>query len=67
MASITITTDAAQDSRLGPAFGAALGLTGNATPAQVKAWIIAQMQAVVQNYERDQTIRANAPAAFTPT
>jgi hypothetical protein len=68
MASITITTSAAQDTRLAPAFGAFLGLAGNANAAQVKAHLIDYMRIVVQNYEREQARRALAePAAFDPT
>lgn len=74
MATVTITTDAAQDARLGPAFGDLLqtrngsGLVRSATTAEVKAWLIVQLQQVVQNYE-DRLAKAAvaAPAAFTPT
>ena len=74
MAAVTITTDATQDSRLAPAFGALLGLRNvsgqprNATTAEVKAWLIDQMRQVVQSYEQQQQVAAlAAPSAFTPT
>lgn len=57
MATVTITTDAGQDARLGPAFGDLLvlrngsGQARNATTAEVKAWLIAQLRATVQAYE----------------
>lgn len=61
MASITITTTADQDARLAAAFGNLLnntvantGAVPNATTAQVKVWLISQMQMVVRNYEFDQ-------------
>lgn len=73
-ASMTITTDAGMDARLGPAFGDLLqtrnasGQQRNATTAEVKAWTITQMRQVVQNYE-DRIAKAAvaAPAAFDPT
>jgi hypothetical protein len=68
MATVTITTDAGQDARLAPAFGALLHPGTNATTADVKAWLIEQMRAVVQSYE-DKVAKAAvaAPSAFTPT
>ena len=67
MASVTITTDAGQDARLSPAFGALLGLAGGANAAQVKAHLIAYMTKIVQDYEREQAIRAHSATTFTPT
>jgi hypothetical protein len=68
MASITITTTTPQDNRLAPAFGDLLKLSGNANAAQVKAYLIDHMRAVVQNYEREQARKAlSEPAAFDPT
>lgn len=67
MATVTITTDAAQDARLAPAFGAKLGLGRNATTAEVKADLIAYLRGVVQTYETEQTRIANPPAVFVPT
>lgn len=68
MASVTITTTGAQDTRLGPAFGALLGLSGNANASQVKAYLIDHMRTIVQNYEREQARKAlSEPAAFDPT
>lgn len=74
MASITITTSAAQDQRLGPAFGDLLqvrnaqGAQRNATVAEVKAWIVAQMRQVVIAYE-DRIARAAVapPDSFDPS
>lgn len=74
MASLTITTDAPQDARLGPAFGDLLqvrnssGQVRNATTAEVKAYLIDILRGVVQNYE-DRLAKAAvaSPAAFTPT
>lgn len=74
MATVTITTTAPQDARLGPAFGDLLqvrngsGQQRDATTAEVKAWLITQLQQTVQNYE-DRLAKAAvaAPAAFTPT
>lgn len=74
MATVTITTDAAQDARLGPAFGDLLqvrnasGQQRSATAAEVKAWLIAQMQQVVVAYEDRQAKAAVAtPSPFTPS
>jgi hypothetical protein len=68
MATVTITTDAAMDARLAPAFGAYLHPGTNATTADVKAWLIEQMRVVVRNYE-DKVAKAAvaAPANFDPT
>ena len=74
MATVTITTDATQDARLGPAFGDLLGLRNgsgqprNATTAEVKTWLITQLRQTVQNYE-DRLAKAAvaAPATFDPT
>ncbi len=74
MASITITTTAPQDARLGPAFGAMLGLRNgsgqprNATTAEAKDYLIAHIRQIVQNYEDGQYVAAKpAPTAFDPT
>lgn len=68
MATVTITTTAPQDARLGPAFGDLLKLGGNATTAQVKQWLIDQLTNVVIQYEQQQAIKAiAAPGAFTPS
>jgi hypothetical protein len=73
-ATLTITTTAGDDARLGPAFGDLLqlrnasGQARSATTAEVKTWTIAQYRAVVQAYE-DRLAKAAvaAPAAFDPT
>jgi hypothetical protein len=67
MASVTITTTAPDDARLSPAFGAKLGLVGGANTAQVKAHLIAYMRQVVQDYEREQAIKALSAVNFDPT
>jgi hypothetical protein len=73
MATVTITTTAPQDARLGPAYGAKLGLRDangdprNATVAEVKAYLIAVLQADVRNYEYEQAKVAIMTAAFDPT
>jgi hypothetical protein len=66
MASITITTNAAQDARLAPAYGDKLGLGRNATVAEVKAYLISVLQADVRNYEYEQAKQAIATADFEP-
>ena len=60
MAVLTITTTGAQDARIAPAFGAKLGLVGNATGAQIKADLIAYVKGVVQGYETQQAAVAAA-------
>lgn len=68
MAIVTITTSAAQDARLGPAFGAALNLGRNATAAEVKAWLIAQLRSVVQQHETSEAVASiTPPSDFSPT
>lgn len=66
-ATLTITTTGAQDARLGPAFGAKLGLGRNATVAEVKTWVIDQLQAVVRDYEYEQARQAITTQAFDPS
>ena len=67
MATLTITTTTAQDQRLGPAFGAKLGLGRNATASEVKAHFIDYMRQVVQDHEREESIRALSATAFDPS
>lgn len=66
-ASITLTTTAGDDIRLGPAFGAKLALGRNATVPEVKADIVNYMRFVVQNYEYEQSRKALAASPFDPT
>lgn len=74
MATVTITTTAPQDARLGPAFGDLLqvrnaqGEQRNATVAEVRGWLIEQMRQVVLNYE-DRIARAAVPppSPFDPS
>ncbi len=47
----TITTTTQEDLRIATAFGSKLGLSGNATAAQVKADIVAYVTTVVIDYE----------------
>lgn len=73
-ATLTITTSAAQDARLGPAFGDLLGTRNaqgqprSATVAEVRAHLIDYMRQVVLSYERRLAVEAlPAPSAFDPT
>lgn len=54
MATLTISTTAGQDTRIVAAFGAKLGLPGNASAAQVKADIVNYIKSVVHGYETQQ-------------
>ena len=67
MATLTITTTGAQDARIAAAWGAKLGLPGNASAAQIKADIIRHIQAIVHSYEtkRDADAAANAVVPMT--
>lgn len=67
MATVTITTTAPQDARLGPAFGDLLKLGRSATVAEVKAWLITQLRNAVQDYERQQAEAAISANAFDPS
>ncbi len=67
MATVTITTTAAQDARLAPAYGAKLGLGRNATVAEVKAYLISVLQADVRNYEYVQAQQSIVTDAFEPS
>ena len=60
MATLTINTTGAQDARLVVAFGAKLGLPGNASGAEVKADIVAYIKGVVHSYETQQAAIAAA-------
>lgn len=62
MGTLTIATTAPQDALLVAAFGARLGLAGNASAAQVKAEVIRMIREVVENHEA-----AAAARAFVPT
>ncbi len=63
MATMTINTTAQDDAKLVVAFGAKLGLGGNATAAQIKADIVNYIRAVVSDQER---IAASLTANQTP-
>lgn len=76
MASITITTTAAQDARIAAAFTAMLyppppagfpGQQQSATVADVKAWLIQQLTNAVLNYERLQAEASIVASPLTPT
>ena len=72
MATLTITTTAAQDARIVAAFGKYLGLPGNATAAQVKAEVAAFIRLKVLEYEKIAAVQTATDAAiaaltdFTP-
>lgn len=73
-ASLTITTSAPDDARLGPAYGDKLGLRNgagaprNATTAEVKSYLVGILRSDVQSYEdRINKAAVAAPAAFDPT
>jgi hypothetical protein len=65
MATTTITTTAAHDARIAPAIGKSLGLSGNASQAQVKAWLIDQLVKEVLHQEAEEAART-ARASVTP-
>ena len=67
MANITITTTAAQDTRIITAFRARYG--AESTAADVKTWLIGQLKALVRSYETEQAnIAASAGVSdITPT
>jgi len=60
MATLQIVTTGAQDTRIVAAFGAKLGLPGNASAAQVKADIVNYIKSVVHGYETQQAAIAAA-------
>jgi len=67
MPSLTITTTAEQASRLASAYGAKLGLGRDATQAEVKAALIAEMKSVVRSYEAERAHRSVViPADIEP-
>lgn len=73
MAAVTITTTAAQDARLAPAFGRYLGLTNgagaprNATTAEVKGALIQFLRDTVQTYETARVQETAPQTPFDPT
>ena len=62
MGNLTISTTAPQDTRIVAAFGAKLGLPGNASAAQVKADLIGYLKSVVHGYETQQAAATAANA-----
>ena len=65
MATITITTTSAEDTRIAAAFGTMLGLNRNATAAEIKAWVVGRLKDAV--FGEEQRIAAfNAAAAVSP-
>jgi hypothetical protein len=54
MGSMTITTTAPQDTRIVAAFGAKLGLPGDASAAEIKADLITYLKGIVHSYETQQ-------------
>jgi hypothetical protein len=73
VATLTITTTAAQDQRIIAAFGRYLGLTDaqgvprNATAAEVKAAMIAHIRTTVHTYETQRAIELAALQPLDPT
>ncbi len=65
MATLTITTTGAQDSRIVTAFGHKLFLGRDATPAEVKTAVIAYIVGVVREDESN-VAAASAIAAVNP-
>jgi hypothetical protein len=63
MATLTITTTSAEDSRIVAAFGAALGLGRNAAGAEVKAAIVAYIKNTVRDQERIAAMNAQQASA----
>lgn len=68
MGTLTITTTAAQDTRLAKAFGAELGLGGNANAAQIRGAVVEYLKAVVLRQEQVAARKAAKDAlnAVTP-
>ena len=58
MATLTITTTAAQDARLAKAFGVELQLGGNANAAQIRGAVLEYIKAVVRKQELAEATRA---------
>ena len=52
MATLTITTTGAQDTRIAAAFGKYLGLPGNASAAQIKAEVFNFVRLIVADQEK---------------
>lgn len=65
MATITINTQASHDTRIATAFGAKLGLPGNASAAQIKADVVQYIRNTVLAYEKEQA-RIAALGGVTP-
>ena len=65
MATLTITTTAAQDARLVKAFGTELGLPGNASAAQIRGAVIVYLIEVVKRQEQREAKRLAKIAADT--
>lgn len=64
MATLTITTTAAQDARIAAAFGSQLNLGRDATGAEVRAAIIAYVRNTVLAYEQTQAVRTATQTAI---
>ena len=69
MATLTITTTAAQASRISVAYGAVNGLGRDATAAEVKQFVIEEIKRVVIGYEKNVASEAAESAVpdITPT
>ena len=62
MGTLTVNTTGAQDTRLVAAFGAKLGLPGNANAAEIKADIVEYIKGIVHGYETQQAASTAADA-----
>jgi hypothetical protein len=67
MATTTINTTAAEDSRLVVAFGTFLNLGRNATQAEIKAALVAWLTSVVNEQEYQAAKKAIAITNIAPT
>ena len=67
MAVQTITTTAAEDAVLAPAFGWHLGLGRNATVAEVKAATAAWWRSIAAGYQQSQAAAAAVITPINPT
>ena len=67
MATITINTTTGQDVRIAPAVGERLGISGNASAAQVKQYLIQHSKDIVKDYEYRANANGFAFNDFTPT
>lgn len=68
MATLTITTSGAEDTRIAAAVGAAMALGGSANLAQVKTYVVAYITQTVRDQEALAAAKtAGQAAAIAPT